>query len=505
MLSTPIRRLAATAAATLVALLAGGAGTAFGAIFISVDSPLPGGLSEGDTVPSGRLARGSVDIVFGHVPSDAECVEHFENLVATVDWGDGAPAEPLTSANIIGDGLDRCTFDLRGPTHRYVLARAGAVRHHRLRHARGRTLGSGTRQVRVLDVPFGGRAFTVGATTGQPFTGVVGEIRDDNEFSSVGTFSAVRRLGRQHRRRRRRSSQDRLGRYDVVGTHTYAGARDVHARHPDHPRRADRAARAGHHDRHRPARGRGRARRCSRARRCCGPRSRSAAPACGCAPCARAACCSGSGWARPRRGRCALTIRGTRNGRPVTLGTTTLRVSRGRIVDRARRILADPVAAVGAADPPARPARRAAATACGSASATRRSRTRSRCAVSELAHAADERAHLRVHPRRRRVVVHAEVRRGQARAAGAQRVRLGELLLGRVAARGGRPRAAAADQRLEAGPSGRGQRRSGRRRGRARAAASRGPASRARGRPPGGRAGRSPRRTARRGTARAAA
>ena len=336
MLSTPIRRLAATAAVTLVALLAGGAGTAFGVIFISVDSPLPGGLSEGDTVPSGRLARGSVDIAFGHVPSDAECVDHFDNLVATVDWGDGAPAEPLTSANIIGDGLDRCTFDLRGPSHRYVLARAEpyvitvSVLHE------GDT-GSGTRQVRVLDVPFGGRAFAVGATTGQPFTGVVGEIRDENDFSSVGTFSAVVDWG-DNTTSPATLVQDRLGRYDVTGTHTYAAPgtytlliQTTHAGQTvplapgtmtvtGPPAVVAPASLAPATAALRPAfsiRSTGLRLRTLRSR---GVLLR-----------------IGLGETTPRTLR--LTIRGTRNGRVVTLGTTTLRVSRGRIVDRARRIL----------------------------------------------------------------------------------------------------------------------------------------------------------------------
>jgi hypothetical protein len=220
MLTTTTRRLATTLALTLVALLTGAAGTAMGAVLISVDSPLPGGLAEGDTVPEGRIARGSIDIVFGHVPGDAECREHFENFTASVDWGDGSPAQSLSPVNVIGDGLDRCTFDLRGPEHRYVLARAQpyvitvSVSHEG-------TVGSGTREVRVLDVPFRGEAIGQTAVAGQPLTANVAEIRDDNDFSEIGTFSATIDWGDGSAPTPATLTLDRPGRYGVVGTHTY--------------------------------------------------------------------------------------------------------------------------------------------------------------------------------------------------------------------------------------------------------------------------------------------
>ncbi len=221
MLTTTIRRIAAAAAVTLVALLAGAAGTALGAVFISVDSPLPGGLAEGDTVPEGRIARGSIDIVFGHVPSDAECREHFENFTASIDWGDGTPAQALSPSNVIGDGEDRCTFDLRGPAHRYVLARAApyviavSVSHEG-------TTGSGTREVRVLDVPFRGEAIAQTAVVGQALSATVAEIRDDNEFSAIGTFSATIDWGDGSAPTPATLTLDRPGRYGVSGTHVYA-------------------------------------------------------------------------------------------------------------------------------------------------------------------------------------------------------------------------------------------------------------------------------------------
>ena len=220
MLATTTRRLAATAAMTLIALLAGGAGTAIGAVSISVDSPLPGGLAEGDTVPAGRIARGSIDITFGHVPTDAECRADFDNFSASVDWGDGTPAQSLSPVNIIGDGLDRCTFDLRGPEHRYVQARPQpyvitvSVSHEGV-------TGSGTREVRVSEVPVRGEALGQTAVAGQPLTANLAEIRDENDFSDIGTFSATVDWGDGSAPTPGTLTLDRPGRYGVTGTHTY--------------------------------------------------------------------------------------------------------------------------------------------------------------------------------------------------------------------------------------------------------------------------------------------
>jgi hypothetical protein len=153
------------------------------------------------------------------VPSDAECAAHFNNFTASVDWGDGSPVQPLSPINIIGDGLDRCTFDLRTTEHRYTLARAQpyvitvSVSHEG-------TVGSGTREVRVLDVPFRGEASNQTAVAGQPFTANLGEVRDDNDFSAIETFSATIDWG-DNSTSPATLTLDRPGRYGITGTHTY--------------------------------------------------------------------------------------------------------------------------------------------------------------------------------------------------------------------------------------------------------------------------------------------
>jgi hypothetical protein len=219
MLTTTARRLAATAALTLAALLLGGAGTALGAIAVSVDSPLGGTLAEGQVIGAGRLAQASVDVAFGHVPSTGECTTALAGLTATVDWGDGSPAESLTASDHRASGLDVCTIDLQGAQHRYVLSRPQpyvitvTVSH-------GGLTSSGTRDVRVVDVPFRGEATNQTAVAGQALSATLGEIRDENEFSTIDQFSATIDWG-DGSASPATLTLDRAGRYRVVGTHTY--------------------------------------------------------------------------------------------------------------------------------------------------------------------------------------------------------------------------------------------------------------------------------------------
>jgi hypothetical protein len=219
MLKTTTRRLAGTVALALTGLLLGGAGTALGAIAVSVDSPLGGNLAEGQVIGAGRLGQASVDVAFGHVPSTAECTTALSGLTATVDWGDGSPAEPLTATEHRASGLDVCTVDLQGAQHRYVLSRPQpyvitvTVSH-------GGLTSSGTREVRVVDVPFRGEAVGQTAVAGQSLSATLGEIRDENEFSTIDQFSATIDWG-DGSATPATLTLDRPGRYGVVGTHTY--------------------------------------------------------------------------------------------------------------------------------------------------------------------------------------------------------------------------------------------------------------------------------------------
>jgi hypothetical protein len=140
-----------------------------------------------------------------------------------VNWGDGTSAESLSVANTRSAGAGQCTVDLQGPTHRYVLSRPQPY-DIVVTVGRGGLTGSGHREVQVIDVPFRGEAEALSAVAGQQLSTLVGEIRDDNEFSTVGQFSAVIDWGDGTAPTPATLAVDRPGRYDVAGTHTYASA-----------------------------------------------------------------------------------------------------------------------------------------------------------------------------------------------------------------------------------------------------------------------------------------
>jgi hypothetical protein len=215
------KRLLLAIAAAVAALLVTGAGSAFAAISVVVDSPLGGTLAEGQIVPAGRIAQSTVDVSVADVPSTAECERQLSTLAATVSWGDGTPAETLQAANFRSAGSGQCSIDLRTLGHRYVLARSTpydivvTVTH-------GGLTAAGHREVQVVDAPFSGNTFPLSAVAGQPLSALVAEIRDDNDFSSVGSFSATIDWGDGTAPTPATLTEDRPGRFPATGTHTYA-------------------------------------------------------------------------------------------------------------------------------------------------------------------------------------------------------------------------------------------------------------------------------------------